>query len=79
MKAWASESFGIYHGDELKTHVIIFSAKVADRAETVRFHSSEKKERLKSGELRVTLRCKGHKELMWELAHPDWDGEVQVF
>jgi predicted DNA-binding transcriptional regulator YafY len=78
LKTWADESFGIYHGDELKTHVIEFSPKVADRAESVRFHSSEKKERLKNGSLRVTLRCRGHKELMWELSHPDWDGEVQV-
>lgn len=78
LKAWADDSFGIYHSDDLRTHIITFSAKVADRAESVRFHSSEKKERLKSGELRVTLRCKGHKELIWELSHPDWNGEVQV-
>jgi predicted DNA-binding transcriptional regulator YafY len=78
LKDWADESFGIFHGDELKTHVMEFSPKVADRAESVRFHSSEKKERLKDGSLRITLRCRGHKELMWELSHPDWQGHVTI-
>jgi predicted DNA-binding transcriptional regulator YafY len=78
LKAWASESFGIYHGDELKTFVVRFAPKVADRAESVRFHKSEKKERLADGSLRLTLRCRGHQELMWELSHPDWQGHITI-
>jgi predicted DNA-binding transcriptional regulator YafY len=78
LKAWAAESFGIYHGDELKMWRIVFSPKVADRAESVQFHPSERKNLLPDGSLLVTLRCKGERELLWELSHPDWLGEVRV-
>jgi len=78
LKAWAAESFGIYHGDELKTHRITFSPRVADRAASVQFHPSERKIRLPDGSLLVTLRCKGERELLWELSHPDWFGEVEI-
>ncbi|PWL19805.1 MAG: hypothetical protein DCO81_07730 [Candidatus Aquiluna sp. XM-24bin5] len=78
LKAWASESFGIYHGDELKTWRIKFSPRVADRAESVQFHVSERKTRLSDGSLLVTLKCKGESELRWELSHPDWLGEVEI-
>ena len=78
LKAWAAESFGIFHGDDLKTWRIVFSPKVADRAESVSFHSSEKKERLTDGSLEVTLRCRGERELLHEMQHPDWAGEVRI-
>ena len=78
LKDWAAESFGIYHGDELKTWRIVFSKKVADRAESVSFHHSEKKRRLPDGSLEVRLRCRGEQELLWELNHPDWAGNVQL-
>lgn len=79
LKAWAAESFGIYHGDELKTWRIRFSPWVADRAESVQFHPSERKIRLPDGSLQLTLRCRGERELRWELEHhPDWQGEVQI-
>lgn len=78
LKAWAQESFGIYHGDELKTHRIIFSPRVADRAASVQFHPSERKIRLPDGALLVTLRCRGERELLHEMQHPDWAGEMQI-
>lgn len=78
LKAWAAESFGIYHGDELKTWHIRFSPKVADRAESVQFHSSEQKKRLSDGSLLLTLRCRGERELLHEMQHPDWAGEVRL-
>ena len=79
LKDWASESFGIYHGDELKTWRIRFSPRVADRAESVQFHRSERKMRQPDGSLLMTLRCRGERELRWELEHqPDWQGEVQI-
>ena len=78
LKAWASESFGIYHGDELKTHRIVFSPHVADRAGSVQFHPSERKTRLPDGSVLVILRCRGHRELLHEMQHPDWVGEVKV-
>ena len=78
LKAWASEGFGIYHGDELKTHRITFSPRVADRAASVQFHPSERKTRLPDGSLLVILRCRGARELLHELQHPDWAGEVEL-
>lgn len=78
LKAWAAESFGIYHGDELKTYRILFSPKVADRAASVQFHPSERKSRLPDGSLQVTLRCRGERELLHELQHADWAGEVKI-
>lgn len=78
LKAWASESFGIYHGDDLKTWRVIFSPKVAARAASVSFHPSEKKTVLSDGSLLVTLRCRGQSELLAELGHSDWQGEVKI-
>jgi hypothetical protein len=28
--------------------------------------------------LAVELKCKGHRELIWELLHPDWLGNVII-
>lgn len=79
LKAWAAESFGIYHGDELKTWRIIFTKRVAARAESVSFHPSEQKIRLPDGSLMVTLHCRGERELRHEFEyHPDWQGEVVI-
>lgn len=78
LKAWASESFGIYHGDELRTWHVTFSKKVANRAESIQFHPSEQKKRLPDGRLQMILCCRGERELMWELSHPDWLGNVEV-
>ena len=30
------------------------------------------------GELVVDLRCQGHRELIHELCHPDWLGQVKI-
>ena len=78
LKAWAAESFGIYHGDELKTWRFVFSPRVADRAKDIRFHPSERKTRLPDGSLLLTLRCRGERELLHEMQHPDWAGEVTI-
>lgn len=78
LKAWAAESFGIYHGDELKTWRIIFSPKVAARAQSVQFHHSEQKMVLPDGSLQVTLLCRGERELLHEMQHPDWAGEAKI-
>lgn len=78
LKAWASESFGIYHGDELKTWRIIFSPRVAARAESIRFHQSERKRVLADGSLELIIRCRGERELLHELQHPDWMSEVEL-
>jgi predicted DNA-binding transcriptional regulator YafY len=79
LKAWAAESFGIYHGDELKTWRIVFSPRVAARAASVQFHPSEQKRVLPDGSLEVTLRCRGERELLHEMQHPDWLDEVNIY
>ncbi len=78
LKDWARESFGIYHGDDTIDVELLFSPRVAARAERVRFHASQRSERCDGGALRVTLRCCGHRELLHELCHPDWLGEVRI-
>jgi len=77
MKDWAADSFGIYHGDDILDIRLRFSGEAAKRAEKVRFHPSQKMRRLR-GALLVDLRCQGHRELIHELCHPDWLGQVQI-
>lgn len=78
LKAYAAESFGIYHGDELKIWHIVFSPKVAARAASVQFHPSQLKRVLTDGSLEVTLRCRGERELLHEMQHPDWASEFRI-
>jgi predicted DNA-binding transcriptional regulator YafY len=54
-----------------------FIGEAAKRAEKVRFHPSQKMRRAR-GELVVDLRCQGHRELIHELCHPDWLGQVKI-
>ena len=46
MKAWAADSFGIYHGDDILDVRLRFTGEAAKRAERVRFHPSQKIRRL---------------------------------
>ena len=78
LKAYAAASFGIYHGDELKTWRIVFSPRVANRAANLKFHPSQKTKRLSDGSLEIRLYCRGEQELRWELANPMWQGEVKI-
>jgi proteasome accessory factor B len=78
MKGWAADSFGIYHGDDILDVRLQFTGEAAKRAEKVRFHPSQKMRRRRSGGLTVELRCQGHRELIHELCHPDWLGQVQI-
>ena len=77
MKRWAAESFGIYHGDEILNIRLLFVGEASKRAEKVRFHPSQKMRRTRRG-LLVDLRCQGHRELIHELCHPDWLGQVRI-
>ena len=76
LKAWSSDSYGIFHGDILKTYRIVFSKRVAARAASIQFHPSQKTKYLADGSLELMLRCRGERELMHELTHPDWLNEV---
>jgi len=77
MKEWAADSFGIYHGDDILSVRLRFTGEAAKRAEKVRFHPSQKIRRTRVG-LVVQLRCQGHRELIHELCHPDWLGQVRI-
>ena len=77
-KEWASESFGVFHGDALWNIKIRFSKNVAKRAEKVQFHPSQKISHGRNGSLVIEMRCRGHRELIWELLHPDWIGHVKI-
>ena len=77
-KEWASESFGVFHGDALWNVKIRFSKDVAKRAEKVQFHPSQKISHGRNGSLVIEMRCRGHRELIWELLHPDWIGHVTI-
>ena len=77
-KEWASESFGVFHGDALWNIKIRFATEVAKRAEKVQFHPSQKISHGRNGSLVMELRCRGHRELIWELLHPDWIGHVKI-
>ena len=77
-KEWASESFGVFHGDALWKIKIRFAKEVAKRAEKVQFHPSQKISHGRNGSLVIEMRCRGHRELIWELMHPDWIGNVKI-
>lgn len=77
MKDWAADSFGIYHGDDILDIRLRFTGEAAKRAEKVRFHPSQKVRRVRGG-IVVDLRCQGHRELIHELCHPDWLGQVTI-
>jgi predicted DNA-binding transcriptional regulator YafY len=77
-KEWASESFGVFHGDALWNIKIRFSKDGANRAEKVQFHPSQKISHGRNGSLVIEMRCRGHRELIWELLHPDWIGHVKI-
>ena len=77
MKDWAADSFGIYHGDDILDIRLRFTGEAAKRAEKVRFHPSQKMQRVGDA-LIVRLHCQGHRELIHEICHPDWLGQVQI-
>ena len=77
-KKWTSESFGVFHGDDLINVKLRFSKAVAARAEKIIFHHYQKIARGRNGTLVIELWCRGLRELIWELLHPDWLGEVTI-
>ena len=77
-KDWVRESFGVYHGDELLKIQIRFLPDVAERASKITFHPNQEQRQQRDGSLIVKMQCRGHRELIWELMHPDWLGFVQI-
>ena len=77
-KKWASESFGIFHGDGVLDVTLRFKKAVAKRAEKITFHPLQTIRSGRDGSLVVKLHCCGHWELLHELCHPDWLGNVVI-
>ena len=77
-KKWTEKSFGIFHGDPFLNVKLRFYGEAARRAEKVRFHSSQTIGYGRRQTLIVNLRCKGMWELIHELCHPDWVGQVII-
>ena len=77
-KEWAASSYGIFHGDKRLNVKLRFSGEAARRAEKVKFHPSQLTSKGKGNTLIVELLCKGNWELIHELLHPDWLGNVVI-
>ena len=77
-KTWASESFGVFHGDKILDVKLRFTGEAAKRAERIIFHPTQRSERVGKDSLLVYLKCAGHRELIHELCHPDWLGAVVI-
>ena len=77
-KEWANESFGIFHGDKLLDIKLRFTGEAAKRAERVQFHPSQKVSKDRGGSTIIEIKCKGHRELIHELTHPDWLGQLVI-
>ena len=77
-KEWAKESFGIFHGDELFNIKLRFTGEASKRAEKISFHPSQKMSKGRGGSTIVELACKGYRELIHELTHPDWLGNLTI-
>ena len=74
----ASESFGVFQGDALLSIKIRFSKDDAKRAEKVQFHPSQKISHGRNGVLVIELQFRVHGELIQELLHPEWIGQVYI-
>lgn len=77
-KKWCAESFGIFHGDKLINVVIEFSPKVSERVSKITFHPSQRMKLWRDKTLRLSLRCKGWREIIYEVLHPDYLGEIKI-
>ncbi|MBM09497.1 MAG: hypothetical protein CMF69_07980 [Magnetovibrio sp.] len=77
-REWARDSFGIFHGDELLDIKLRFTGEAAKRARKVQFHPSQKVSKGRGGSTIIELRCRGHRELIHELCHPDWVGQLAI-
>ena len=68
----------LVHSDALWNIKIRSAKEIVKRAEKVQFHLSQKISYGSNGSLVMELRCRGHRELIWELMHPYWLGFVQI-
>ena len=77
-KIWANESFGVYHGDKAIDVKLRFTGEAARRARNVVFHPSQRMRQGRGKSLILEMKCRGHWELIHEICHPDWLGNVEI-
>ncbi len=77
-KIWARDSFGVFHGDEKLDVKIRFIDDAAKRADKIQFHPSQKITKLSNRITIIEFKVRGHRELIHELLHPDWLGQVFI-
>ncbi len=77
-KEWASQSFGVFHGDAHWDIKIRFAKEVAKRAEKVQFHPTQKISHGRVGNLVLEVKFRGQRELIHKLLHPDWLDHVKI-
>ncbi len=67
-----------FYGDELLDIKLRFTDEASKRAEKISFYPSQKMSKGRSGSTIIELKCKGHRELIHELFHPDWVGQLVI-
>ena len=77
-KEYARNSFGIFQGDKIIKVKIWFDKSIAQRVQKINFHPSQTFTKNLDGSLVLSLICSGHRELIWEILHPDYLGLVKI-
>ena len=74
----ACESFSVIYGDAVRNIKKNFANHVAKRSEKVQFHPSQRVSKDRDGTTIIELQCRGHRELIHEICHPDWLEQVII-
>ena len=77
-KEFANNSFGVFQGEKVLDIKIWFDKKIANRVSKIKFHSTQIMKKNNDGSLVLSLHCSGYRELIWELFHPDYIGQVKI-
>ena len=77
-KEYAKNSFGVFQGDKIINAKIWFDKSIADRVQKINFHPSQIFTKNKDKSVTLSLLCSGHRELIWEILHPDYLGLIKI-
>ena len=77
-KKWAKPGFRFFLWAKLLEIKLRFTGEGSKRAKKISFHPSQKMSKGRGGSTIIELRCRGHRELIHELCHPDWVGQLAI-